>query len=117
MTLRAKSDGLTLVEHTAHVKASTLALVRLRGTEALQAFGLSSSLLRRLERVLDASAEIHGWGKATSCFQGQLEPHADVEQFLRHEMVSALLARRRGVAPEVLATVLGHHRKFHRGFW
>lgn len=31
MTLKAQSDRLTLVEHTDHVKASTLALVRSRG--------------------------------------------------------------------------------------
>ena len=111
----AKSNGLSLENHTAHVVAAARTLVRQCGAAALSAFGLSASLLARLESLTVESARVHDWGKATSGFQGMLEDGA--EQILRHEILSAILAKRSGAAPGVLAVVVGHHRKFHREFW
>ena len=113
--IRAKSNGLSLDDHTSHVVAAARTLVRQCGVVALSSFGLSASLLSKLEGVTLESARVHDWGKATSGFQGMLEDGA--AQILRHEILSAILAKRSGVPPEVLAVVVGHHRKFHREFW
>jgi CRISPR-associated endonuclease/helicase Cas3 len=68
-----------------------------------------------LEKVTIEAARVHDWGKATSGFQRMLEE--DAEQILRHEILSAILARRAGLPVEVVAVVVGHHQKFHREFW
>ena len=113
--IRAKSNGLSLDDHTAHVIASVRTLARQCGASALAVLGLPASLLSRLEEVTVRAAEVHDWGKATSGFQGMLEDGAT--PVLRHEILSAILARRAGFPIEVLAVVVGHHRKFHREYW
>lgn len=113
--IRAKSNGLSLDDHTSHVVAAARTLLRQCGALGFSSLGLPVSLLAKLEAVTLEAARVHDWGKATSSYQGMLDD--GTEQMLRHEILSAILAKRAGLPPEVLAVVVGHHRKFHREYW
>jgi CRISPR-associated endonuclease/helicase Cas3 len=113
--IRAKSSGLSLDDHTSHVMAAARTLVEQCGAAALSAFGLPCSMLPELQETTLRAARVHDWGKATSSFQAFLVD--DSEQVLRHEILSGILAKGAGETPEVLAVVVGHHRKFNRDYW
>lgn len=115
----------TLRKHTAMVLAAADALLDARGTASLRAVGLPPEWEERLRRVVRLGAFVHDLGKCSDHFQRMLRGSSE-PQLLRHEALSAWLARPEGLLGPWLAHAVdepheldvaaiaaaGHHRKF-----
>jgi CRISPR-associated endonuclease/helicase Cas3 len=115
----------TLRQHTAMVLAAADALLDVRGAASLRAVGLAPDWDARLRRVVRLGAFIHDLGKCSDQFQRMLLGSSE-PQLLRHEALSAWLARPDGLLGSWLTNAVedpleldvaaiaaaGHHRKF-----
>ena len=91
------------------------------GRSWLRFFGLDDETFPRFRKHLRVAAAAHDWGKANDGFQGVVTSKPGVQQFIRHEILSALML----ADPQslvwlrdanldvyvILATILSHHLK------
>jgi CRISPR-associated endonuclease/helicase Cas3 len=124
--LLAKSTPpMGLRKHTAMVLVAAEGLLDARAMASLRAIGLPPDWEARLRRVVRLGAFVHDLGKCSDHFQRMLRG-SNEPQLLRHEALSAWLARPEGpLGPWLVAAVddpreldvaaiaaSGHHRKF-----
>jgi CRISPR-associated endonuclease/helicase Cas3 len=128
MNLKAKSTGLSLLQHTLDVLGAAEFLFDQKGRlleSWLRFFKLQRDESERFWRILKVAILFHDWGKANRGFQGLLVGEGD--QLIRHEHLSALLLNlpviQKWLSPIltdsdydiVLSTVACHHLKLPNG--
>ncbi len=116
-------DYALLSQHSRDVAAACAALAEIVGPAAFDAAGLDRGELARFTATLRLNGWLQDLGKANSDFQRMVTDQPQIQQLLRHETISGMLAwldpdlRRWLSAAEdrLLPAVwgaIGHHRKF-----
>lgn len=119
----APPDYALLIQHSRDVAAACAALAEVVGTAAFDAAGLDRGELERFAATLRLNGWMQDLGKANSHFQAMVSDEPQIEQLIRHETISGMLAWldpsfRRWLAPaeeRLMPAVwgaIGHHRKF-----
>ncbi|WP_437714612.1 CRISPR-associated helicase Cas3' [Sorangium sp. So ce448] len=119
----APPDFALLTQHSRDVAAACASLAEVAGPAALEAAGLDAREGERFASTLRLCGWMQDLGKANSDFQAMARGQTQIQQLVRHEVVSGFLvwldpAIRGWLAPmeEILLVAtwgaLGHHRKF-----
>lgn len=114
-------DYALLTQHSRDVAEASRALARIVGPTALHYAGIPIEHYSRFAQALEANGWLQDLGKANSDFQSMVNGES-IDQMLRHETVSVMLASQEPEMKNWLAPIVeleaalwgaaGHHRKF-----